>query len=89
MTAEGMVRLSSRVISGLICTGKTRTDGSHARATDLSLATLLSDMMDVMTHIFPDPKESPSFVVRSTTQARLTIAPWSFYGRWTYSECFS
>jgi len=54
----------NRVISGLICIGKTRTDGSHARATDLSLATLLSDMMGVMTHIFPDPKESPSFVVR-------------------------
>jgi protein phosphatase methylesterase 1 len=53
-----------RVSSRLTCTGKTRTEGPHSKATDLSLATLLSDMMGVITHIFPDPKESPSFVVR-------------------------
>jgi protein phosphatase methylesterase 1 len=52
------------VISRLMWIGKTRTDGPHSQATDLSLATLLSDMMGVITHIFPDPKESPSFVVR-------------------------
>lgn len=54
---------SNRRMSKLMGTGKTRTDGTYARATDLSLATLVSDMMGVMTHIFPDPKESPSFVV--------------------------
>lgn len=79
----------NRIISRLMCTGKTRTDGSHARATDLSLATLVSDMMGVMTHIFPDPKESPSFVVCFNMQASLTIATRSFYGRWTYLERFS
>jgi len=59
----------NRNLSRLMGTGKTRTDGSQARATDLSLATLLSDMMGVLTHVFPDPKESPSFVVCSNTKA--------------------
>ena len=69
--------------------GKTRTDGSHTRAADLSLGTLLSDMLGVVTHIFPDPKESPSFVVRSHTSALLTTAARPFHGCWTYLECIS
>jgi hypothetical protein len=45
--------------------GRTRTDGPRASEMDLSLKVLLADMIGVVRHMFPDPKESPSFLVRS------------------------
>ena len=30
---------------------------------DLSLVTLLLDLLEVVEHLFPNPKEAPSFVV--------------------------
>ncbi|KAL7418315.1 Protein phosphatase methylesterase 1 [Cryptotrichosporon argae] len=40
--------------------GKTRTAGSD---TDLSLATLLADLIGVITHVFPDTKAAPSLIL--------------------------
>lgn len=61
-------------------TGKTRTDGTHEQETDLSLPTLLSDCMGVVRHMYPDPKESPAFVVGfsetrpGSMQSQLTVS---------------
>lgn len=43
--------------------GKTRTDGPRERATDLSLKTLLADLLDIIVQLFPEPKEAPALVV--------------------------
>jgi hypothetical protein len=65
LTAVDMV--SPQVIPLYLLTriGRTWTEISSSRETDLSLSTLLGDMLGVVQHMFPDPKESPSFVVSS------------------------
>lgn len=43
--------------------GKTRTDGDKSRDTDLSLSSLLNDLMGIIRQTFPDPKAAPSLIV--------------------------
>lgn len=43
--------------------GKTKSQNGKARDTDLSLSTLLSDLLGLIQHLYPDPDSSPSFVV--------------------------
>ena len=57
-----------KLMEGVV--GKTKTLGGKKEDTDLSLGTLLSDFVGVVEHLFPDPKEGPSLVVR-TSQHRL------------------
>jgi protein phosphatase methylesterase 1 len=44
--------------------GKTRSEGGKAKDADLSLPTLLADFLGIINHIWPEPKESPSLLVR-------------------------
>ena len=44
--------------------GRTRKSEGQDELPDLSLATLLSDFLQVVEHLFPNPKDAPSFVVR-------------------------
>ncbi|WVR00357.1 hypothetical protein IAU59_007500 [Kwoniella sp. CBS 9459] len=43
--------------------GKTKTQGSSEVERDLSLPTLLSDLLGLIEHMFPDPKHFPSLVL--------------------------
>ena len=52
--------------------GKTRTEGGKKEDTDLSLATLLSDFLGVIEHLFRIPKEAPSLLVRSDSLSRMS-----------------
>jgi hypothetical protein len=63
LTAVDMVSPQVFFLYLLTRIGRTWTEISSSRETDLSLSTLLGDMLGVVQHMFPDPKESPSFVV--------------------------
>ncbi|KAK8853103.1 hypothetical protein IAR55_003804 [Kwoniella newhampshirensis] len=43
--------------------GKTKSEGGKVVERDLSLPTLLSDFLGLIEHMFPEPKEAPSFVL--------------------------
>ncbi|WWD19517.1 hypothetical protein CI109_103978 [Kwoniella shandongensis] len=43
--------------------GKTKTEGGKEVERDLSLPTLLADFLGLVEHLFPEPKDAPSFVL--------------------------
>ena len=56
--------------------GKTRSTGGKERDTDLSLETLLQDLIGIITHLFPDPASAPSLLVRLVLYLKLsTVSP--------------
>jgi len=46
--------------------GKTRTSGSKEVEAVMSGSNLLSDFLDVVQHLFPDPKEAPPLLVNTS-----------------------
>ena len=73
--------------------GKTRSEGGQERDRDLSLSTLLSDLLGIIRHLFPDPTQAPSFLVRVSStyhaDSSFLVIPWEPHQSYQHRQFFN